>query len=125
MIPVANIKNFLFTTRYPPDKILETYTGSFTAPPSLSGSTLHRTEFPIDHTFGDSLFLQTTYSLDGGITWQDQDTSIPDLSTPSQPVFETVDVDAYATSTQIVIVVSNFLTVTKTVTYNVVAMSKT
>lgn len=125
MIPTANIQNFLFTSRYPPDKIVAIYTGSFSAIASTNTFQSARTNTTINHLFGDSLLLQTTYSLDGGTTWQDQDTAIPNLATPSQPIFDTLYVNAYSTTTTVVIVVANFFTSAKTVTYKVVAMSKT
>jgi|ERR1044071_496698 hypothetical protein len=125
MIPAANIRNFQFTTRYPPDKIVAVYEGSFTATQSSTGFSPHRTHQTISHSFGTSLLLQTTYSLDGGTTWQDQNISIPDLSTPSMPNFQTIAVSAYSTSTQVIVVASNWTTMPKTVTYKVVAMSKT
>lgn len=121
-IPAANIKNFLFTLRYPPDKIVAVYTGSFTATAS-SGSGPVRTNEAISHSYGEILLLTTTYSLDGGTTWQDQNIAVPDLSTPSMPSFQTVEVSAYSTTTQVVVVASNYLTSNKTVTYKVVAVS--
>lgn len=123
-LTVENAKKMKFTLRYPPDKILNIYTGSFTANASSTTFTSERTHHAIDHTFGDNLLLQTTWSLDGGATWQDQDTSIPDLSSPSFPVFDTLLVNAYSTTTQIIVVAASFLTSAKTVTYKVVAMSK-
>jgi hypothetical protein len=118
----ANAKKMLFTLRYPPDKILDIFEGSFSA--TASGSppfTAFRVNSSFNHNLGLQPLLQMTYSLDGGTTWQDQHSTIPDLSTPNEPVFQTVDVGCYATSTQIVIVASNWTNSTRTVTYKVVA----
>jgi len=102
----AQAKNMQFTTRYPTDKIVEVYPGSFTA--AASGSTIlsQRTHDVINHTFGQTCFLELIYSLDGGTTWQDMDMPIPNLAGPS-PVFQTVTVAAYSTTTTFVVVAVN------------------
>ena len=122
MIPVGNVKNLLFSSRFPPDQILNTFPGSFTAVASSSFLSPHRTENAFNHSLGEQPFTELTYSLDGGTTWQDQHVSIPDLSTPSSPVFQTVTVGCYATSTQIVVVAVNYTTSSKSITYRVDAI---
>lgn len=121
MLTPQNARHMLFTTKYPPDKIVgETVTGSFTAAASSSTLLAKRTHDAIDHSFGVPVFLQMSYSTDGGATWQDQHVTIPDLSTPSAPVFQTVDVGCYCTSAQMVMVASNWTTSDQTIQYRIV-----
>lgn len=119
----AEAKSMRFTSRYPTDKILGIFEGSFTADASSFLGLPHRTNEAFDHLLGEQVFLQMTYSRDSGTTWQDQHVGVPDLTTPSTPRFQTVDVGCYCTSTQIVIAVANFLTSSATITYKVVAFS--
>jgi hypothetical protein len=124
-LSVANAKKMLFTTRFPPDKILDTFEGSFTA--TLSSSppfSANRTEYPFNHNLvGGTAYLQMRYSLDGGTTWEDQHVTVPDLSVPTAPVFDTLEVGCYCTAAQIIMVASNFTALNKTVTYKVVAFA--
>jgi hypothetical protein len=120
----AQAKNMQFTTRYPVDKIVEVYPGSFTATASSSTLTSERTHETIPHTFGITCFLELIYSLDGGTTWQDMDMPIPNLSVPTAPVFQTVTVAAYSTTTDFVIVAANQTTSNATVQYILTATWK-
>lgn len=119
----ANAKNMRFTLRYPPDKILDIFEGSFTATQSSFAGVSHRTNSAFSHNLGGLVFLQMTYSLDGGTTWQDQHVVVPDLSVPTVPVFQTIEVGCYSTTTQIVIAAANYTTSAETVTYKVVAFA--
>lgn len=103
MLSNSNALKLLFTTSYPPDKIVAVLSGGFIASASVT------TNYTIDHGFGVPVFLQMAYSLDGGTTWQDQNVAIPDLSVPSAPVFSTVFPSCYSTATQNVIVAKNSL----------------
>jgi hypothetical protein len=120
----AQAKNMQFTTRYPVDKIVEVYPGSFTANASSSTLTSERTHETIPHTFGATCFLELIYSLDGGTTWQDMDMPIPDLSSPTAPVFQTVTVAPYSTTTDFVVVATNQTTSDETVQYILTATWK-
>lgn len=120
-ISVSNAKNMQFSLRYPPDKILNIYEGSFTAQASSNPPfDAYRTEHTINHGLGTYVFMQMTYSLDGGTTWQDQFITVPDLSTPSAPVFQTCEIGCYSTTSDIIVVASNFTGSNKTITYKVV-----
>lgn len=124
-MPLAdNLDKVIFSQQFPPDKIVEVFEGSFTANASSSLGIPERTHHTISHDFGQTVFLQMIYSRDGGATWQDQHVGVPDLTIPSAPVFQTVDVGCYSTSTQVVIVASNFTTSNKTIQYLVAAMWK-
>lgn len=120
-VSVTNAKNMQFTLRYPPDKILNIYEGSFTAQASSNPPfDAYRTEYTINHDIGTYVYMQMTYSLDGGTTWQDQFITVPDLSVPGSPVLQTCEIGCYSTTSQIVMVASNFTGSSKTVTYKVV-----
>lgn len=119
------IKQLLFTLRYPPDKILDTYPGSFTATAAPNIFQPYRTEFSIPHTYGKAVLLKLSYSLDGGTTWQDENVAVPDLTIPSQPVFDTTYVGCYCTSSNIVVTASNFVTSSRPITFSVEAIALT
>lgn len=113
-----------FYSADPVDKIVAIYSDTFTAIASSSGGTGKRTHTTINHPFGASLFLDMTWSQDGGVTWQPVNTAVPDLSTPTQPVFQTCEISCYSTSTQIAIVASNYTTSAKTIQYKLAAFWK-
>lgn len=118
-----NAKRMLRTLRYPPDKIVAVYEDSFTAAASSSSTQGERTHHTINHSFGTLLLLNMSYSLDGGSSWQDQNTAIPDLS-GATPNFQTLEASAYSTTSQVVVVASSYHNTDKTVTFRVVAMSR-
>lgn len=119
-LSVSNAKNMLFTLRYPPDKIVGVYEGSFTATASsvdLSGERTHET---INHSFGQICLLDLTWSEDGGTTWQQAGESVPTLGTP--PRFQNRVVSCYSTTSTFVIAVSNYTTTSKTIQYKLIAI---
>lgn len=127
-LTAANAKKMLFTLRYPPDKILKTFTGSFTATKTTSifdgfAFAAHRTHEAINHGLGGQAYLQMRYSRDGGTTWQDQFVITPDVSS-GFPVFQTLEVSAFCTSTQIIIAASNWTDSDIAIMYEVVAFAK-
>lgn len=122
-LPESAAANFLLTLRYPPDKILDTFRGSFTATAAPGAFTPFRTEVSIPHTYGKAVLVKMSYSLDDGATWQDECTAVPDLSTPSTPVFDTTYVAAYCTSSNVVVTASNFKTSNVAISYKVITMS--
>lgn len=106
------------------DKTLGVFSGSFTATAGSDSFDPYRTEHAVSHTFGDTVFTDITWSQDGGTTWNGMASGVPDLSDTSQPLFQTCMVGCYSTSTQIVVTASNYTTTAQTITYNVVALSK-
>lgn len=114
----TDAKNLLFSTSFPPDKIVDILEGSFVA----GASTV--TNHSIPHSFGQTMFTQMSYSLDGGTTWNDQGVMTPDLAVPSSPVFQTLNVNAYTTTTNCVVRAHNYLGNTPTVTYRVALIWK-
>jgi hypothetical protein len=119
----AQAKNMRFTLRYPTDKILEVYPGTFDIAAAASTLVSRRAEVTIPHTFGTTCFLELIFSTDGGTTWQDMDMAKPDLS--GTPVFQTVTVAAYSTTTDFVVVGTNQTTSSTTIDYIMVAEAKT
>lgn len=117
-ISTSDAKKLIFSLSFPPDKIVDILTGSFVA--SASSITNHA----VSHSFGQTMFTQLSYSLDGGTTWNDQGVMIPDLTTPSAPIFQTLNVNAYTTSSQTVITAYNYQATTPTVTYRVALIWK-
>lgn len=110
----------IFTSKYPPDKIVDIYTGSFTATKTSSSFTGFRTEHVILHSFGVPVFLDMTWSQDNGATWQPVNSAVPDTSS-SSPVFQTCEVGCYSTATEIVVVASNYTTTSRTILFKVAA----
>ena len=120
----AQAKNMLFTLRYPPDKILKVYEGSFTAAQSASTILSQRTHEVISQDFGKQCLLELVYSLNGGLTWQDMDQPIPDTSSPT-PVFQTITVAPFSSTTDFTIVAVNQTTSPATVDYIMTASNPT
>lgn len=89
---------------YSTDKIIGVLTGSFTSSiPSAFDVTY--TEALIPHPFGDTVETQAVYNT-GGVD-NDQDMTVPRL-TGAFPVFQTLDVSSYSTSSNIVIASTNW-----------------
>ncbi len=82
------------------DQIIGIQTGSFgIVAPTASGPTTASSTFTTG--FGDTCFFQGIFSTDGGSSWNDFGTYRPNLSTPTQPVFQTVSCFGYVTSSGI------------------------
>lgn len=74
---------------YKVDQIIGIHTGSFiVSAPAPFGSTTAADTF--DTGFGDSCLLQGIFSTDAGNSWNDFGTYRPNLTTPAQPVLQTV-----------------------------------
>lgn len=83
-----------------------TNTLSVAAPTSISQFTT--TTDPKPHSFGDSCYFDGIFSVDGGITWNAFGTQTPNLTTPTQPVFQTVDCEAYVDTVNVNVNITNF-----------------
>lgn len=114
MISTADAIRLAFSTSFPPDKIVNVLEGSFTAGASTT------TTQTVAHSFGQTMFTQLSYSLDGGTTWNDQGVMIPSAG----PTFQTLNVNAYTTTSDCVIVARNYQATTPTVTYRVALIWK-
>lgn len=90
---------------YPTDKVIGIFTGSFSvAAPTAAQGTVYA-EDAQNHGFGDTFLPQLIYST-GGV-YNDQDMTVPRL-TGAFPVFQTLDVTAYTTSTQVIVAATNW-----------------
>lgn len=118
MIAATDAKKVLFSSAFPPDKIVDVVEGSFVAGASTT------TTDSKSHTWGQTMFPQLSYSVDGGATWNDQGVMIPDLSTPSMPIFQTLNVIPYVTATSVCVIARNYRANTPTVTYRVALLWK-
>jgi hypothetical protein len=126
-LSAANAKKMLFTLRYPPDKILGTFEGSFTATamsgnPELGDPPKRTIHTVATHGFGAPAYLQMRYSVDGGVNWQQQHFAIID-DIGGVPQDEYV-AGCYCTSTQVLMVAQNRTNSNVTVTYEIVAFAK-
>lgn len=77
---LANAKNFLYSSDYNIDQILGTYTGSFysAAPTAITQRTISM--IPVDTGITQTTFFSGVFSTDGGTTWQDFESQLPDFS---------------------------------------------
>lgn len=89
---------------YSTDKIIGILTGSFTSATPAAFDVTY-TEAIIPHPFGDTVETQAVYNT-GGVD-NDQDMTVPRL-TGANPVFQTLDVSSYSTSSNIVIASTNW-----------------
>lgn len=87
IVTPANI--YMAVPAYKIDQIIGIHSGSFvvTAPGVFSSTTASD---PFTTGFGDSCFFQGIFSIDGGGSWNDFGTYRPNLTTPAQPVLQTV-----------------------------------
>lgn len=90
---IANIDKTAYSSVWDMDKIIGTGSGSFSvgAPTSSSGPISATDTFSTP--FGTTYYFQGIYSTDGGVTWNDFNAMIPDLTTPTAPVLQTIDVN--------------------------------
>lgn len=78
------------------DKIIGILSGSFSvAQPTAISSPKSATDTQTTG-FNDTCFYQGIYSVDSGTTWNDFGTMVPNLTTPANPVFQTVLCDGYS-----------------------------
>ncbi len=106
----------LLNTDYPYDKIVATFSGSFTALARHGAFSPRRTEVEVPHNLGDYGLINGVYSTNGGTTWLQFGIVDADVS-GSTPTFQTVEVTAYCTTSNIVLVGSNYLASNVTVQY--------
>lgn len=81
--------------KYATDKILGVYTGTLSiAAPTVGQQNLY-TEVTIQTGFNDSVLTQAIYSTDNGVTWNDDNQSIPNLI-PASFALQTLDVTSFS-----------------------------
>jgi len=83
---------------YKIDQIIGIHSASFSisAPTPGPGSPATASD-PFDTGFGDTCLFQGIFSVDGGTSWNDFGSYKPDLSTPTQPVLQTVTCQGWVT----------------------------
>lgn len=115
-------RNFLFNSDFPPDKILETNSGSFTATARYGASDPRRTTETIPHSVGTFGLINGAYSRDNS-TWFPFGVTAADVSTGT-PVFQTVDVSAGCDEDNVHVIASNWLSSNQTIYYAYQILSK-
>lgn len=121
MNPTA-AKELLLTTDYPLDKILETFSGSFTALARYAVFQPRATESTIPHSIGDWGLINGVYSLNGTV-WYPFGTVVADTS-GSMPTFQNIEVSAFCTSSNVVIRASNYTASAATIYYALQVLSR-
>lgn len=81
---------YMSVPAYKVDQIIGVKTGSFTIAAATAVSIQKFASDPFDTGFGDSCFFQGVFSTDGGASWNDFGVYRPNLTTPAQPVLQTV-----------------------------------
>lgn len=115
-------RNFLFNSDFPPDKILETGTGSFTAIQRNGASDPRRTTETIPHSIGTFGLINGAYSKDNS-TWFPFGVTEAVIS-GGLPTFQTVEVNAGCDADNVYIVASNWLSSNQTIYYAYQILSK-
>lgn len=121
MSPTQAQELFL-STDYPQDKVLETFTGNFSAGARYGSFSPRRTSELLLHSVGDWALVNGAYSLNGS-TWYPLGVNIADTS-GAIPTFQTVEVNAYCTVTNLVVQASNWTTSARTVYYAIQLLSR-
>lgn len=100
-------RNFLFNSNYEIDKIIGIVEGTTTinAPINISGPTSIIIKQP--HGFDDSCYFAGIFSSDNS-TYNDFGSQTPNLKSPSEPVFQTLDCNATVDKVNINITVTNY-----------------
>ncbi len=95
---IAPTKINMAVPEYNADQIIGIHTGSFVvaAPTFLADTTASD---PFVTGFGDTCLFQGIFSVDGGVSWNDFGSYKPNLSTPAQPVLQTVTCKGWVTPT--------------------------
>lgn len=90
MALLDNVDKIAFASSIPSDLILGTYTGSFVAAaPATIPFTKTSTNFTINTGISEKTFFLGIFSTDGGTTWVDFNSNIPNISNPSVVALQT------------------------------------
>ena len=111
----TNARKFILNTDYGSDKVLATYEGSFSAVQRIAAFQPARSSKFTSHNLGTWCLVNGAFTTDGS-RWYPFGLSAADTS-GTQPTFQTVEVSAYCTTTQVVVQASNWTTAPATVTY--------
>jgi hypothetical protein len=116
--------------KYNTDKVIGIFTGTLSvAAPTALQQNLYAEDLQTTG-FNDTCLTQCVYSLDGGVTFNDDNMSAIDLSTPGSPVFQTCDVTSFCRGGQVGIAVDNWYNIVtgtgtaRTIIYKIYCLAK-
>ena len=118
-----NPNNFILSTDFPLDKVLETMTGVFSAGARYGSFSPRRSSDPRLHTIRDCGLVVGTYSIDAGTTWYPFGVRVSDTST-AIPTFQTVEVNAYCDTEKVEVQASNWTTSARTIQYALAILAR-
>lgn len=116
--------------KYNTDKIIGVFSGSFSVSAPTAVNQVVYAEDSNTTGFGDTCLTQLIYSVDGGTTWNDENTSIPYLPGAGMPVFQIIDVSSFSRADKACVAVNNWYNNTSgssaayTVLYKLFCLSK-
>ena len=119
---LANAEKFRLNSDYPMDKILDWFSGSFTAAARYGIGDAKATEYSFVHNAGDYGLIIGAWSTDNS-TWLPFGVSPADTSS-GQPVFQNIECSAYCTTTNVVVRVTNWTASTPTIYYALQLLSR-
>lgn len=91
------------------DRILGTYTGTINSPaPAAIAFTKTSTSTTITTNIPERTFFQGIFSIDGGVTWLDFNSQIPNITVPSRPALQTQMLYGYSLEGSLVITADNW-----------------
>lgn len=92
MTQIDHIQDIAFSTAFLIDKSIGVLSGAINSPAPTSSSGPTVTAQATKTGFNESCYFRGIHSTDSGVSWNDFGAITPNLSTPSMPVFQTVDV---------------------------------
>jgi len=86
-----NYAKTAYTTAFDVDKIIGVREGiiQVPAPTAINSTVVLDTEVQTD--FGDYYYVKGIFTFDGGVTWNDMNAQVVDVSNPAAPVFQVCD----------------------------------
>ena len=87
---IANFDKVAYTSYWDMDKIIGVGSGTIDSPAPTPGPPTTVTQL-FRTAFGDRYYFEGIFSYDDGVTWNMFNAMVPDLTTPTMPVFQTVD----------------------------------
>lgn len=116
--------------KYNADKIIGVFSGSITvAAPTVVNQVVYAEDVQTTG-FGNTCLTQLIYSIDNGVTWNDENTAIPYLPVSGFPVFQVIDVSSFSRTNQVGVALNNWYnnvtssSTAYTVLYKVFCLSK-
>lgn len=110
------------STDYPQDKVLDSFSGSFSAGARIDEFTPRGTSSVISHNIGSWGLIIGSYSIDNS-TWYPLGVTRAAIVS-GRPTFQTQEVNAYCTDTDIGIVCTNYTSSSVTIYYAIQVISR-